>query len=197
MRRPPSFRPYGVGCHGKLPALGDFVTRSLHSAVLEQRDGCLQQLVSASRLALGPDWQAGWLHMPAWYFVLGPSVLTDGPYAGVLIPSVDRVGRSYPFNVLSPTRPNGVPSADWQARAEALALEALEGYLDVALLQQRLDRIGCPSHEAGPADRVLAGESMFWWHPDGTDAPWTLRTPGLPGPEHAQALVGLPGPERK
>ena len=190
--------PERACCHGKLPALGDFVTRGLGGAALERWDGWLQQLVSASRAGLGPDWQAAWLRMPAWHFELGRSVLTDAPWTGVLIPSVDKVGRSYPFSVLSPMRPGGVPSADWQARAEAVALEALEGCLDAALLQQRLDRIGCPSDEAGPADRVPAGDSVFWWHP-GTDAPWTLRTPGLPGPEHAQALVlgGPPGPERK
>lgn len=180
----------GAGCHGKLPALGDFVTRGLHGAGLERWDTWLQQLVSASRLALGPDWQAGWLRMPAWHFVLGPSVLTDEPCAGVLIPSVDKVGRSYPFSVLSPVRPDGVPAAGWRAGAEALAIEALGSGLDAALLQQRLDRIGCPSGEANPAERVPArGDSVFWWHPDDAQAWSTLRTTGLPGPEHAQALV--------
>ncbi len=180
--------PDGAGCHGKLPALGDFVTRGLHGAVLERWDGWLQQLVSASRLALGPAWQAGWLHMPAWHFVLGSSVLTDEPCAGVLIPSVDKVGRSYPFSVLSPMRPDGVAPAAWRAGAEALAIEALASGLDAELLQQRLDRIG-PSGEAVSTDRVPEGDSVFWWHPDDPHAWSTLRTTGLPGPEHAQALV--------
>ncbi len=190
--------PEGTGCHGKLPILGDFVTRGLRGAVLERWDGWLQQLVSASRATLGPDWQAAWLRMPAWHFILGPSVLTDGPCAGVLIPSVDKVGRSYPFSVLSPIRPDGVLPAGWRAGAEALAIEALEGALDTALLQQRLDRIGCPCVEAGAAERTAVnGESVFWWHPADTDAPWTLRTSGLPDPEHAQALVlgRLPSPD--
>ncbi len=180
--------PDGAGCHGKLPALGDFVTRGLHGAVLERWDGWLQQLVSASRLALGLDWQDAWLHMPAWHFVLGPSVLTDDSCAGVLIPSVDKVGRSYPFSVLSPMRPDGVAPAAWRAGAEALAIEALGGGLDATLLQQRLDRIG-PSGEAVATERVPEGDSVFWWHPDDADAWSTLRTTGLPGPEHAQALV--------
>ena len=180
--------PDGAGCHGKLPALGDFVTRGLHGAVLERWDGWLGQLVSASRSALGPDWQDAWLRMPAWHFVLGPSVLTDGPCAGVLIPSVDKVGRSYPFSVLSPMRPDGAVPAAWRAGAEALAIEALGSGFDAALLQQRLDRIG-PSGEAVPAERVPQGDSLFWWRPDETEAWSTLRTTGLPGPEHAQALV--------
>ncbi len=186
-------------CHGKLPALGDFITRGLGGTVLERWDGWLQQLVSVSCAGLGPDWQAAWLRMPAWHFALGASVLTAEPCAGVLIPSVDKVGRCYPFSVLSPIRPSGIPSADWQARAEVLALDALEGRLDASLLRQRLDWIGCPSDGASPADQVPVGESVFWWHPDGTDAAWTLQTPGLPGPEHAQALVlgGLPSPERE
>ncbi len=178
-----------AGCHGKLPALGDFVTRGLGAAALERWDGWLQQLVSASRASLGPEWQAAWLRMPAWHFALGPAVLTDEPWAGVLIPSVDRVGRSYPFSVLSPLRPEGLPSTDWQGRAEALAIEALEGGLDAALLQQRLDRIGCPCCDADPAELASAGESMFWWHPHDAAGRPTRRTPGLPGPEHAQALV--------
>ena len=186
--------PGGAFCHGKLPALGDFVTRGLGGAALERWDGWLQQLVSASRAGLGPDWQAAWLRMPAWHFALGASVLSNEPCAGVLIPSVDKVGRSYPFSVLSPMRPGGIPSADWQARAEALAIEALEGRLDASLLQQRLDRIGCPCCEAGPADPVPVGGSVFWWHADDAGYRSTLRTQGLPGPDHAQTLVlGHPG----
>ena len=180
----------GAGCHGKLPALGDFVTRGLHGAMLERWDDWLQQLVSASRLALGLDWQEAWLRMPAWHFILGASVLADEPCAGVLIPSVDKVGRSYPCSVLSQTRPDGVAPAGWRAGAEALAIEALGSGFDASLLQQGLDRIGCPSGEASPAERVPArGDSVFWWHPDDPHAWSTLRTTGLPGPEHAQALV--------
>ena len=180
----------GACCHGKLPTLGDFVTRGLGGAALERWDGWLQQLVSVSRAGLGPDWQAAWLRMPAWHFALGRSVLAGRPWAGVLIPSVDKVGRSYPFSVLSPMRPGGVPLAGWQGQAEALALEALEGGLDAALLQQRLDRIGCPRCESGRAGAVPADDkSVFWWHPVDADALPTLRTPGLPGPEHAQTLV--------
>ncbi len=185
----PAVTPEGAGCHGKLPGLGDFVTRGLYGAALERWDGWLQQVVSASRAGLGPDWQAAWLRMPAWHFSLGHSVLDDRPWAGVLIPSVDKVGRGYPFSVLSPMRPGGVSPADWQAEAEALALEALGGDLDAALLQQRLDRIGCPHCDAGPPGQVPAGETAFWWHPDEAEALWTLRTLGLPGPEQARTLV--------
>ena len=180
--------------------MGDFVTRGLDGAALERWDNWLQQVVSASRAGLGPDWQVAWLRMPAWHFALGCSVLDDRPWAGVLIPSVDKVGRSYPFSVLSPVRPGGASPAAWQAGAEALvvvargaadgAIEALEGALDAALLQQRLDRIGCPSGGAAAAERVPAeGDSVFWWHPDDAEAPWTLRMTGLPGPEQARTLV--------
>ncbi len=186
--------PGAACCHGKLPALGDFVTRGLGGGALERWDGWLQQLVSASRAGLGPDWQAAWLRMPAWHFALAASVLAGEPFAGVLIPSVDKVGRSYPFSVLSPVRPGGVPSADWQAGAEALALDALEGRLDASLLRQRLDQIGCPSDEAVPADLVPPGGSVFWWHADDAGHRSTLRTHGLPGPDHARTLVlGHPG----
>ena len=185
----PAVAPKGAGCHGKLPARGDFVTRGLDGAALERWDNWLQQVVSASRAGLGPDWQAAWLRMPAWHFALGCSVLDDRPWAGVLIPSVDKVGRSYPFSVLSPLRPGGASPAAWQAGAEALALEALADDLDAALLQQRLDRIGCPGCDRGPSGQVPASDTAFWWHPDEAEAPWTLRMTGLPGPEQARTLV--------
>ena len=189
----PTVTPEGAGCHGKLPGLGDFVTRGLRGAALERWYGWLQQVVSASRAGLGPDWQVAWLRMPAWHFALGCSVVDDQPWAGVLIPSVDKVGRSYPFSVLSPMRPDGVSPADWQAEAEALALEALGSDLDATLLQQRLDRIGCPRCDAGPSAQVPVGDTAFWWHPDEVGAPWTLRTPGLPGSEQARTLeLGRP-----
>ena len=86
-------------------------------------------------------------------------------------------------------RPGGVSPTTWQAEAEALALEALEGGLDATLLQQRLDRIGCPRCDGGPSGQVLTGETAFWWHPDEAGGPSMLRTSGLPGPEQARTLV--------
>jgi type VI secretion system protein ImpM len=80
-------------------------------------------------------------------------VCSDGAYAGILVPSVDRVGRYFPLTIVAQLAPDDCPlavactSTDWFEAAEALVLDALQAEaLDfdtfddqVALLRDRLD----------------------------------------------------------
>ena len=48
------------------------------------------------------DWLDGYLASPSWRFLLMPGVMDGQPWAGVLMPSVDRVGRYYPLTIARP-----------------------------------------------------------------------------------------------
>ncbi|NND58765.1 MAG: type VI secretion system-associated protein TagF [Gammaproteobacteria bacterium] len=120
------------GFHGKLPAKGDFLTRRLPRAFVNNWDGWLQKVIASSKESLGSDWLEVYLNSPIWRFALSNGTGDeDQSWAGVLMPSVDRVGRYFPLTI-AVTMGQGLPFAaveggnDWYGTAEELALSALD-----------------------------------------------------------------------
>ncbi len=87
-----------VGFYGKLPVVGDFVSRRLPNEFIKPWDGWLQSAIAASREELGDEWLNSYLTSPIWRFLLSPGVCGNKAVAGIMMPSVDRVGRYYPLN---------------------------------------------------------------------------------------------------
>jgi type VI secretion system protein ImpM len=81
------------GIYGKLPSNGDFVTRRLPATFLQPWDQWLQESTADSRDQLGRRWLEIYLTSPVWRFALSPGTTGQLPWAGVLMPSVDSVGR--------------------------------------------------------------------------------------------------------
>ncbi|MCC6247282.1 MAG: type VI secretion system-associated protein TagF [Rubrivivax sp.] len=130
------------GWYGKLATLGDFAGRRVPTAAQQALDRWLSDVVAGSREQLGDDWLDLYLAAPLQRFVLGPRVLGDGWWFGLLMPSCDNVGRYFPLVVLLP---RAAPPADgaalahlglwWQRVGEAV-LETLADEVDV----ERFDR---------------------------------------------------------
>jgi len=57
------------GFFGKIPSLGDFVTRDLPREFLDAWDDWLQRSVAESKTALGDAWLNTYLNSPIWRFV--------------------------------------------------------------------------------------------------------------------------------
>ena len=114
------------GFFGKLPSHGDFVRRELPHSFVDPWDEWLQHAVDASKRELGDEWLTTYLHSPLWRFVLMPGICGDSGWAGVLVPSVDRVGRYFPLT-LAAQLSDGVRPFDTAASAEPwfLAIEEL------------------------------------------------------------------------
>lgn len=121
-----------LGFFGKVPAHGDFVRRRVSGDFLAAWDPWLRAVVDATRRALGDDWLDIYLTSPVWRFAATPGVCGERACAGVVMPSVDAVGRYFPLTLVAElpaaTDPFGVVSelAPWFDRAEALALSALD-----------------------------------------------------------------------
>lgn len=119
------------GFFGKVTSHGDFVSRRLPSTFVEAWDTWLQASVLASREKLGQSWQSSYLTSPIWRFALNAEVVDDKAWAGVLMPSVDRVGRYFPLTIGASTG-NVTPLAcllnekKWFDDLEALALSSLD-----------------------------------------------------------------------
>lgn len=124
-----------IGCFGKLPTSGDFLRRGLPQPVYDGWDRWLQQALMASREALGERWLDHYLVAPVWRFALAPGLLSEEGWLGLWLPSVDSVGRYFPFTVLAP-----VPEGTGLCRAADHAAgwyEDTERHLH-DLLQQQL-----------------------------------------------------------
>jgi type VI secretion system protein ImpM len=95
-----------AGFFGKLPSHGDFVRRRVADDFVSGWDSWLQQCLAQSRETLGDAWLDTYLTSPVWRFALAPAVCGAAAVAGILVPSVDRVGRYFPMTVVWPAPPN-------------------------------------------------------------------------------------------
>lgn len=86
------------GWYGKLPGMGDFAQRRLPNRFVSAWDKWLQNGFECLRSA-DTDWAKSYLQGHVWFFMLGPSVIGPKPWIGLLIPSVDSVGRYFPITI--------------------------------------------------------------------------------------------------
>lgn len=147
-----------AGFFGKLPSRGDFIGRHLPKSFLEPWDDWLQAAMAESRNQLGEAWRDSYCISPIWRFAIGDGLCGSVGYAGVLMPSVDRVNRYYPLVIAAPLTPDWplltLPTMGeaWFQQAERLALEALEqDALDLEDFSQRVSALGAPP-DAGLAE---------------------------------------------
>lgn len=125
-----------VGLYGKLPAHGDFIYRNLPSNFINAWDAWLQSFVGSSQEQIGEHWLDVYLTSPIWRFVLSDGVIDSNQWAGIVLPSVDRVGRYFPFSIAARLT-NNVNSFEvikhsvWFETVENLALKALSGQLHI------------------------------------------------------------------
>jgi type VI secretion system protein ImpM len=130
------------GWYGKLPGLGDFAGRRLNAEFVRPWDAWLQEVLSASRAVFGEHWLDCYLTAPIWRFVLLPGLVGPAGWGGVLMPSVDRVGRQFPLTIAVALPSHAAAAhavferADWFEQLESVALATL----DVARGPEDLDR---------------------------------------------------------
>jgi type VI secretion system protein ImpM len=120
------------GWYGKMPSLGDFASRRVPDEFVRPWDAWLQEMLQASKDTIGEAWLDHYLVMPIWRFVLLPGLLGPSGWAGLLMPSVDRVGRHFPLTLtVSLTSVEEMAEVvfsegEWFAHLENVALSALD-----------------------------------------------------------------------
>lgn len=146
------------GWHGKLPSLGDFASRRLAPAFLATWDTWLASGLQQLRERQPADWLDAYLANPSRRFLLMPGALPgeagQQAWAGVLMPSVDRVGRYFPFTVVQPlaSMPASVQQLQslwhWLGRLDELAADALHEDWPIDRLEDELARMAGPDLQA-------------------------------------------------
>lgn len=143
------------GCYGKIPALGDFLSRSLPGTFVEAWDAWLRKVLAACAREGNDDWIGQYLAGPVWRFAYGPGTLGAAARAGILVPSVDSIGRCFPLTIVLdiPESLSAIQMVDAWAegyeRAEMIAI----GVIGRALTPEAfVDRVASlPDPLPGPA----------------------------------------------
>jgi type VI secretion system protein ImpM len=190
------------GWYGKLPSLGDFASRRLPAAFVHEWDDWLQHVLAAARDDWGPGWLERYLVAPVVRFWVGPGVIAGGPWSGLVMPSVDRVGRHFPLTVAQPagTLAQALSARRWFAALDAAARKALDVAFTVEDLERELAALGAGDAEVADAgnggDAQLAGtvlrdgsRASVWWCDEA--APGALHAfDALPPPPAFARLLG-------
>lgn len=149
----------GFGAFGKMPALGDFFHMRVSAEFIAVWDPWLQGAMVDARAELGERFDDCYMTAPVWRFSLRPGVAGAG-LIGVMMPSVDRVGRKYPLTLVAEMEmPSAFRTHFRQSTVfdalEALALDALDDDMTREILAERLARIGLlPDLPTGRIDRA-------------------------------------------
>lgn len=203
----------GFGAFGKMPALGDFFRFDIDPGFVSIWDKWLQAGLPKVRADLGLRWTGCYTSAPIWRFTLTAGLAGSQGAQGVLMPSIDRVGRRFPLT-LAMALPAGRSAILAHLSAaptfEALELVALDA-LDDAMTRDRLiDRVRAirppsmpdvPQCVLGPGIMALQVSSAV----DAGHAAAALAAPGafrspsvwsavLHGETRLLLAEGLPGP---
>lgn len=159
------------GWYGKIPAMGDFTSRRLPPEFIQFWDTWLQNSIIASRAQLGENWLNLYLNCPIWRFVLMPKLYDQCIWTGILMPSVDKVGRYFPLTITvqleaSPGVLTTILNAQtWFTEIEQLALESLNASFSPEDLDQGLKEKPFPAHKIGSSNPAIQ-EFIHWWNSD-------------------------------
>lgn len=202
------------GAFGKISGLGDFLRLNLPGELVQPWDEWLQTGLLAAREALGAAWNDCYLSAPIWRFSLPGGVLGTQAAIGILMASVDRVGRQYPLTIVARCQPGNSALRHFAAaplftRLEDIALSTLDDHAtreDLRAALEGLEPVAQPAASsvdgayAGclPPEHVLAalalrdrhGEVGIWTTQIGDDFRLLLSA-GLPDARQFTALFDL------
>ncbi|NVK15854.1 MAG: type VI secretion system-associated protein TagF [Rhodobacteraceae bacterium] len=205
----------GFGAFGKMPSAGDFFRLNTPGGFVRVWDTWLQQVMLDGKTAYGAGFDAHYMSAPIWRFSLPAGLAGAAPVWGVMMPSVDRVGRRFPLTLVAArtaadqTGLGHLGAEPLFERLEDLALDALEDTMTKDRLAEQLASMPVPEGVqpaamdvvmAGPlgperlkaSDPRLAGCSLWTAVLDG--AARTLACRGLPHGSVALALFDLCAP---
>jgi len=139
-----------AGLFGKLPAKRDFVAANAPRRFLEIWEPWLQAGVATSKQILGAKWAEAYNRAPIWRFWLGAG-FCDEATLGVIMPSVDGVGRSFPLSLFAGEGENSLPPPEldsndaWFEAAEGILLDALDPAATLEAVAERVASMPAPA----------------------------------------------------
>ncbi len=152
------------GVFGKLPQQPDYVSQHLPAWFTTPWHAWLQSALAVSREQLADDWTDYYMTSPVWRFALTPGVCGEQAVMGLIIPSVDEVGRCYPLTVAHagahPVWAARMHGQAWYDAAEGVLLSALADGMSYLAFMERLETLEAPQPEPVPVYRTELGAAL-------------------------------------
>jgi type VI secretion system protein ImpM len=176
------------GFSGKVPARGDFVHAGLPRDFEDPWHEWQSTVIAGSRTLMGAIWLEAFLEAPVWRFALPPGFCGPRAAIGLIMPSVDKVGRYFPltFAALSNTgMPDAAAWSGWLEAVEELGRAALD--------------TDAPPEQLMPPATPMAGNTTtdmcIWWTDGGPRVPVSrLSLPSLPDAACFASMLGYLAP---
>ncbi len=196
-----------IGFFGKVPTNGDFVSTGLDPTFQTELDNWIQSGLHASEQEHGSEWQRLFRATPPWRFVIERSLWGKATLVGVLLPSIDRVGRNFPLVIAAKLgnfndNPRLLCFDDtWFTAVEALAETSSARDFDLAGFIAGLKRLRLPQATVAPK-RAMPNDdnpiSIWWTINADTRRATGFKTDGAPQATHFIELMkrqaSKPGP---
>lgn len=189
-----------IGFFGKLPTHGDFVSTGFSRSVQDALDAWLQAGLVKAQHHFGERWEHGFRAMPAWRFIVERGLWGPMTMAGVIVPSRDRVGRSFPLVIATQLHDFAGDSRKlclddtWFIALEGLAETSAQRDFELDTFTTNLKRLR--SLRPGDFDfddergRGKTKAAAFWWRFDPEDRQTKgFRSNGMPQPLDFLELV--------
>ncbi|MEJ8815042.1 type VI secretion system-associated protein TagF [Variovorax ureilyticus] len=171
------FSDAAPGWLGRLPGMGDFSHRRLPQSFREAWGRWLRAGIARMQQS-HPNWPDHYLDAPQWCFVLGNDVVDAQGWVGVIVPSVDEMGRHFPFTLAaelgaaeSELRGDALARLrHWWVQASRAAREGTREHLDAVRFEVLLHQLFAPGGtEPGDCGATLAlpvvGQSLWLTDP--------------------------------
>ncbi|NIZ15312.1 type VI secretion system-associated protein TagF [Phaeobacter sp. HF9A] len=142
------------GAFGKIPTVGDFFRLSPPAGFVRIWDPWIQTVMATGQSTYGPHFDRHYMSAPIWRFTLPAGVAGAQKVTGVVMPSIDRVGRRFPLTLVAalptpgPVALDHFSDSDMFEALEDIALDCLEDSMDQTRLAQQLASVRVPDMRA-------------------------------------------------
>ncbi|MGI8398989.1 type VI secretion system-associated protein TagF [Agrobacterium deltaense] len=173
-----------IGFFGKVPSHGDFISDGLERELIGTFDDWMRSGLHACADLFSGRWPEIFTASPPIRFIIESGIWGNCAYAGVLVPSADRVGRKYPLAIIAQLNsfrkhPRTLYLDDtWFMAAEALVETSMTGDFDMSRFNTSVKKLRLPKpREEDDAPEMVRGRAptSLWWRID----PVSRRARGL------------------
>lgn len=136
-----------TGFFGKVPTHGDFIQYRCPREFIDSWDTWLESTIAQTKQSLGASWLDCYLTSPVYRFVLSAGLCGDHCWIGTLMPSVDKIGRYFPFTIFKSANSRSNPfslleeNEQWFQQMEALTLSVLDDNFELSQLKDTIKQL--------------------------------------------------------
>lgn len=200
-----------ISWFGKLPCVGDFCSHNMPTTVCEALDNWLSEAMQSGQESHGDAWTRAYFQTPMHGFVLGKQALPAleaNLAVGVIMPSVDKAGRAFPFVLIEQLfaqNAAGEPSTElgqhiephtlteWFSHAYRVCAAAMNDEWALDKLADELQHLPAVSTTMLPGRNTVTSEGHSEWFRIEFDGQvnWVMQCRGLPKANAFETLVGI------